>query len=452
MIGPLLYLLTFLILIAIALLMFLIMRGQGPAIAAMQGRFDALERSLERIDRAFREEMGKNREESALAGRQAREESGDSFRAFNDSVLRRMSESATAQKNQLDIFSNQLKTLTDHNIQKLDKINETVERKLASLQEDNNKKLEQMRATVDEKLHDTLEKRLGDSFKIVSERLEQVHKGLGEMQTLATGVGDLKKVLTNVKTRGIFGEIQLKSLLEQILTPEQYEENVATRHGSSARVEFAIKLPGRDDTHDHMLWLPIDAKFPQEDYLRLLDAQDRGDAVLLEEASKQLDRAIREMAKNIRDKYLDPPNTTDFGIMFLPTEGLYAEVLRRTGLFEQLQREFKVVITGPTTIAALLNSLQMGFKTLAIEKHSSEVWSLLGAVKTEFASFGTILDKTKKKLQEASNTIDSAATRTRVIERKLRNVHEIPAPEASKLLGDYDPLETADTKDLEPST
>jgi DNA recombination protein RmuC len=376
--------------------------------------------------------MAMNREE----GKHGRQELNDSFRAFNESVLRRMAENIGAQKDQLEIFSGQLKTLTDHNIQKLDKINETVEQKLALIQEDNNKKLEQMRATVDEKLHDTLEKRLGESFKIVSERLEQVHKGLGEMQSLAIGVGDLKKVLTNVKTRGTFGEIQLGSLLEQLLTREQYDSNVATKKGSNARVEFAIRLPGRGNSDDESVWLPIDAKFPQEDYLRLIEAQEQGNPLLVEESSRQLERAVKEMAKSIRDKYLDPPATTDFGIMFLPTEGLYAEVLRRTGLFEILQREFKVIITGPTTLAALLNSLQMGFKTLAIEKRSSEVWSLLGAVKTEFATFGAVLLKTKKKLDEASNTIDAAATRTRVIERKLRTVQELPAAEAGKILDD----------------
>lgn len=430
----LLYLLLILQLIIVGLLVLLLQRSSRDSLASITGRFDLLEKNQERAERLVRDEMARNREEST----NARQELNESFRAFNESVLRRMAESATIQKNQLDIFSNQLKTLTDHNIQKLDKINETVEAKLRSIQEDNNKKLEQMRATVDEKLHDTLEKRLGESFKIVSERLELVHKGLGEMQSLAVGVGDLKKVLTNVKTRGTFGEIQLGSLLEQLLTREQYEANVATRKGSNGRVEFAIKLPGRDENRDQSVWLPIDAKFPQEDYLRLVEAQEQGNPVAVEDASRQLERAVKEMAKAIRDKYLDPPATTDFGIMFLPTEGLYAEVLRRTGLFETLQRDFKVIITGPTTLAALLNSLQMGFKTLAIEKRSSEVWSLLGAVKTEFANFGTILDKTKKKLQEASNTIDSAATRTRVIERKLRTVQELPSAEAVKLLGDGD--------------
>jgi DNA recombination protein RmuC len=430
MIEPIPTLLLVLLLVNAGLLALLVQRSFRNPLVTAEVRFDALERNQERAERLLRDEMAKNRDES----KQDRQELNASFRVFNESVLRRMAENATAQKDQLDIFSGQLKTLTEQNVQKLDKINETVEKKLASLQEDNSKKLEQMRATVDEKLHDTLEKRLGESFKIVSERLEQVHKGLGEMQSLAVGVGDLKKVLTNVKTRGTFGEIQLGSLLEQLLTREQYETNVATKNGSNARVEFAIRLPGRNDTADRSVWLPIDAKFPQEDYLRLIEAQEQGNPLLMEETSRQLERSVKEMAKAIRDKYLDPPGTTDFGIMFLPTEGLYAEVLRRTGLFETLQREFKVILTGPTTLAALLNSLQMGFKTLAIEKRSSEVWTLLGAVKTEFATFGAVLDRTKKKLQEASNTIDSAATRTRVIERKLRTVQELPAAEAVKLL------------------
>ena len=283
-----------------------------------------------------------------------------------------------------------------------------------------------MRATVDEKLHDTLEKRLGESFKLVSERLELVQRGLGEMQSLANGVGDLKKVLTNVKTRGTFGEIQLASLLEQILAPGQYDSNVETRKGSGQRVEFALKLPGRDGTSDGMVWLPLDAKFPQEDYLRLIEAEETADIFAAAEAKKLLDRAVREMAKNIRDKYLDPPHTTDFGVMFLPTEGLYAEVLRLPGLFDALQRDFKVMVAGPTTLAALLNSLQMGFRTLAIEKRSAEVWNLLGAVRTEFSKFGIILEKTRKKLVEAGNHIDQAATRTRVIERKLRDVQDDP--------------------------
>lgn len=402
---------------------------------SLDTRIEAVERLLERQERMLRDEMSRNREESLLAARQGREESSIAVTAFGDSLLKRMSEIAGLQKNQLDIFAGQLKTMTISNEGRMDKLRETVESRLLVIQEDNARRLEQMRTTVDEKLHDTLEKRLGESFKLVSERLELVQKGLGEMQSLANGVGDLKKVLTNVKTRGTFGEIQLGSLLEQILAPGQYDSNVETHAGSGQRVEFALKLPGRDDgTAEGLVWLPLDAKFPQEDYLRLVEAQEVGDALAAADASKQLDRAVREMAKNIRDKYLDPPHTTDFGVMFLPTEGLYAEVLRRPGLFEALQRDFKVVITGPTTLAALLNSLQLGFRTLAIERRSAEVWNLLGAVRTEFSKFGIVLEKTRKKIQEAGNHIDQATTRTRVIERKLRDVQGLPQGEAAALL------------------
>jgi DNA recombination protein RmuC len=285
-----------------------------------------------------------------------------------------------------------------------------------------------MRATVDEKLQTTLEKRLGESFKQVSERLEQVYKGLGEMRNLATGVGDLKKVLTNVKTRGTWGEIRLSHILEQILTPDQYGVNVATKKNSNERVEFAIKLPGQDTDEQKVVWMPIDSKFPQEDYQRLLDAQEAADKELSEKSIKNLEMRIKTEAKFIKEKYIDPPHTTDFGIMFLPIEGLYAEVLRRPGLCDTLQREFRIVVTGPTTLAALLNSLQMGFRTLAIEKRSSEVWELLGVVKTEFGKFGDVLAKTKKKLKEASNTIGQAEVRTRAIERKLRDVEQVPQP------------------------
>jgi DNA recombination protein RmuC len=302
------------------------------------------------------------------------------------------------------------------------------------MQEDNSRKLEQMRSVVDEKLQSTLEKRLGDSFKQVSERLEQVYKGLGEMRSLATGVGDLKKVLTNVKTRGTWGEIRLSHILEQILTPDQYEVNVATKKGSNERVEFAIKLPGQGADKDKVVWLPIDSKFPQEDYQRLLDAQEAADKARAEISVKNLEVRVKAEAKAIRQKYIDPPNTTDFGIMFLPVEGLYAEVLRRPGLCDSLQRDYRIVVTGPTTLAALLNSLQMGFRTLAIEKRSSEVWELLGAVKTQFSKFGEVLAKTKKKLQEASNTIDQAEVRTRVISRKLSKVQELPSADSAKLI------------------
>jgi DNA recombination protein RmuC len=422
MIEPLLFVLVLLAVAAVVLLLVLLKRSGQETSVVQLARLDTLDRSLERNERLLREELAQH-------SRDSREEQRNSLRAFGESLLRRSTEIAGFQKSQLDTFAEQLKTLTQLNEQKFNTLRETVEGQLKSLQEDNNKKLEQMRATVDEKLHATLEKRLGESFKLVSERLEQVHKGLGEMQSLAAGVGDLKKVLTNVKTRGNFGEIQLGSLLEQLLTPEQYEANVATQPGSSQRVEFAIRLPGRDGNRESQVWLPIDAKFPQEDYLRLVEAQEQGNPQLVEESSRQLEKTVREMARNIRDKYLAPPHTTDFGIMFLPTEGLYAEVLRRTGLCESLQRECKVILTGPTTLAALLNSLQL-------EQRSSEVWALLGAVKTEFATFGDILDKTRKKLQEAGNTIEAAAVRSRAIEKRLRTVQELPADAAKAVLAE----------------
>jgi DNA recombination protein RmuC len=404
------------------------------ASSGLETKIDSMGHLLERQERMLREELARNREEAQITGRQGREENAIAVSTFGDSLMKRMSELAGLQKDQLDIFAGQLKSLTTSNEGRMDKLRETLEERLRLIQEDSARKLEQMRATVDEKLHDTLEKRLGDSFKLVSERLELVQRGLGEMQTLASGVGDLKKVLTNVKTRGTFGEIQLSSLLEQVLSPGQYEANVETRKGSGQRVEFALRLPGRDGTADGMVWLPLDAKFPQEDYLRLVEAQESGDALAAGEASKQLDKTVRLMAAQIRDKYMDPPHTTDFGVMFLPTEGLFAEVLRRPGLFDSLQRDFKVMIAGPTTLAAMLNSLQMGFRTLAIEKRSAEVWSLLGAVRTEFSKFGQILEKTSKKLQEAGNHIDAAAVRTRSIEKKLKGVQEMPGAEAAALL------------------
>jgi DNA recombination protein RmuC len=351
------------------------------------------------------------------------------------SLLSQLMEISNLQQNQLDNYAKQIMLLTQSNESRLDKMRETVEVSISRLQEDNSKKLDQMRATVDEKLHATLEQRLGESFKLVSERLEMVHKGLGEMQSLASGVGDLKKVLSNVKTRGTWGEIQLGNILEQVLSPEQYEKNVAVKKNSSERVEFAVKLPGRSDD-DECVWLPIDAKFPQEDYQRLLEALEQANPQAAEEAGKALEMRIKSCAKDIRDKYIDPPNSTDFAILFLPIESLYAEVLRRPGLCEALQLQFRVVVAGPSTLVALLNSLQMGFRTLAIEKRSSEVWGLLGAVKTEFAKFTDILDKTQKKLQEAGNTIESAARKSRNIQRKLKNVQELSVNEASSFIED----------------
>jgi DNA recombination protein RmuC len=311
------------------------------------------------------------------------------------------------------------------------------------MQSDNANKLEEMRKTVDEKLHATLEQRLGDSFKLVSERLELVHKGLGEMQTLAAGVGDLKKVLTNVKTRGTWGEVQLEALLDQVLTAEQYEKNVITRPGSNERVEFAIRLPGGEmgGNDKKPVWLPIDAKFPMEDYQRLIEAQERAEPVAVELAAKALEQRLRLEAKTIREKYVEPPYTTDFAILYLPTEGLYAEALRRAGLADSLQRDYRISIAGPTTLAALLNSLQMGFRTLVIEKRSSEVWSVLGAIKTEFGKFGEALDATRKKLEQATKSIESAGVRTRQIERKLKGVEALPVVEAQARLGALEEFE-----------
>jgi DNA recombination protein RmuC len=313
----------------------------------------------------------------------------------------------------------------------------TVEQRLQSIQADNEKKLEQMRATVDEKLHATLEQRLGESFKQVADRLEQVHKGLGEMQGLAKDVGSLNRVLTNVKTRGVFGEVQLAGLLEQVFTPEQYATNVETVPGSRERVEFAIKLPGQR-SDGVPLWLPIDAKFPREDYERLLDAQERADAPAVEAAGKAIENRLRLEARSIREKYIAAPHTTDFAILFVPTESLYAEALRRPGLTESLQREYRVMLTGPTTLLATLNSLQMGFRTLALEKRSAEVWEVLGAVKTEFGKFGDVLAKTQKKLKEASDTIDAAQTRTNVMARRLKSVEGLGESRTQTLLPGLD--------------
>jgi DNA recombination protein RmuC len=314
--------------------------------------------------------------------------------------------------------------------QRLENVRRTLEENLARLQQDNAAKLEQMRQTVDEKLHATLEKRLSESFRQVSERLELVHKGLGEMQSLAAGVGDLKKVLSGVKTRGVMGEVQLGALLEQVLTREQYEKNVATRPGSRERVEFAIKMPGHGT---QPLWLPIDAKFPLEDYQRLQAAQEAGDPAAVEQAAKALEARVRFEAKAIAEKYVEAPHTTEFALLYLPFEGLYAEVLRRPGLFEQLQRDLRVTVCGPTTLSALLNSLQMGFRTLAIEKRSSEVWTVLGAVKSEFGRFAEVLANTKRQLQSVTNSIDQAETRTRQIERKLKDVEGAPDSAAEAL-------------------
>ena len=414
----------------------------------MAAEFAVLTSNIDRLERGLKEELARNRAELGLSSKALREEIGNSLKGFTDSVGKQMAGTSQLQASQSEILIKQLQTLTTANEQRMDKMREGIEGGLKAIQLDNSKKLEEMRKTVDEKLHETLEKRLGESFKLVSDRLEQVHIGLGEMKTLASGVGDLKRVLTNVKTRGTWGEIQLGNLLEEVMAPDQYAQNVVTIPGSNNRVEFAIKLPGRDK-EGTIVWLPIDAKFPQEDYQRLLEAQEQANVVMAEEAGKALENRVKSEAKDIATKYISVPHTTEFGILFLPTEGLYAEVLRRPGLFDILLREYRVVISGPTTLAALLSSLQMGFRTLAIERRSSEVWSLLGAVKTEFGKFGDLLDKTGKKLQEAGNTIDNAARRSRAIERKLKDVQELPPAEASDLLGSMSEGEVAATRSEE---
>jgi DNA recombination protein RmuC len=365
-----------------------------------------LQESSSRAERLLREEFSAFRQESQNIARGQREEVQLSVRAFNDSFMQ-----------QFSAFSGM------------------VDGKLRLLTEETSKRLEEMRSTVDEKLQGTLERRLGESFRQVSERLEQVHRGLGEMQHIATGVGDLKKVLSNIKTRGTWGEVQLGALLEQILTPDQYAANISTRPRSTERVEFAIKLPGRDSDSHEPVWLPIDAKFPLDAYQKLVAAQESGAANMIDLATREFDGRVQGFARDIRDKYLSPPHTTDFGIMFLPTESLYAEVLRRPGLFDLIQRECRVVMAGPTTLTAILSSLQMGFRTLAIQKRSSEVWKLLGAVKHEFGLYGKILESVQKKLQEAANKIDDAASKTRRIESRLRRVEDLPEGEARSLLG-----------------
>ena len=385
-------------------------------------------------DQAVREELRAGREEAAGRSRELREEVSGSLGKTAELLTTTVGQLGTTQKEQLESVTKQVRTLVESNQQRMDGLRATISEQLNEMREANEKKLEEMRRTVDEKLQGTLEKRLGESFKLVSERLDAVHKGLGEMQTLATGVGDLKNVLTNVKVRGTWAEYQLEAILEQVLTPVQFDRNVATREGSAERVEFAIRLPGRGDDPDDCVWLPIDSKFPQEDYLRLAEAAREGDADSVAQSTKELLRSVTQSAKTISDKYLNPPQTTDFAVLYLPTEGLYAEVLRQPGLISQLQQDHRVVVSGPTTIAALLSSLRLGFRTLAIEKQASEVWQVLAAVKTEFGKFGGVLDKVKKQLATASNTIEETQTRTRVMARKLREVEQLPAGESDELL------------------
>ena len=444
--DPSLLLLLLLVAVAIAIgLLALLLRRRPEAL---------LEAHRARLEQALRDEQREGRSElrqslDGLSALQAQRIDGFGQRLgdFSERTDQRLdllretltedarkarSEGAELQQRFADALGQRLSELTQRNEQRIGEMRATLETQLQKLQADNAAKLEQMRATVDEKLQSTLETRLGESFRLVSERLEQVQRGLGEMQQLATGVGDLKRVLTNVKSRGIFGEVQLGNLLEQVLTIEQYDTNVITVPGSNERVEFAVRLPGSEP--GLAVRLPIDAKFPREDYERLLDAQDRVDPEAVAAAAAALERRLRDEAKKIRDKYVAPPHTTDFALLYLPAEGLYAEALRRPGLFEALQRDCRVTLVGPTTLLAVLNSLQMGFRTLAIEQRSSEVWQLLGAVKTEFAKFGDVLDNVKDKLDKASRQIEQTGVRTRAIQRQLRSVEALPADTSQRLL------------------
>ena len=380
--------------------------------------------------------LKENREELSTGIDKLTEKLDEKFKSLGESLKDNAKDDREAVTNALkefkESFSQSVKDFNELQKQKFGEMG----LKQDKLVETTNERLEKMRETVDEKLHKTLEERLGQSFKLVSDRLEAVQKGLGEMQSLASGVGDLKKVLSNVKTRGVLGEIQLGNILEQILAPEQYDKNVKTKSGSDAHVEFAIKLPGNTSSGKE-IYLPIDAKFPQEDFIRLQTAYDAGDVAAIETANKDLMRSIKNFAKDIKNKYIDPPNTTDFGIMFLPIEGLFAEVARQPEMITLLQREYKIVVTGPTTLAAMLNSLHMGFRTLAIQKRTSEVWNVLGAVKTEFGKFGGVLAKAQKKINEANNEIDSlVGTRTRMMLSKLKKVEELPSSESDKLIDD----------------
>ncbi len=390
---------------------------------ALQQVRDALDLRLKELQEGNEKKLGEVRLELASG-----------LQRTNDTLGKTLEAMMRSQQALHDTVHRQMKELLESNQLAMKNMRDTFDLRLKELQEGNEKKLEEMRRTVDEKLHDTLEKRLGESFKLVSDRLEAVHKGLGEMQSLANGVGDLKRVLSNVKVRGTWAEVQLGSILEQILAPGQFERNVRVKPESGETVEFAIRLPGSRDDPNAVVWLPIDSKFPQEDYVRLQEAADRGDGEALQKAAESLAQAVRLAAREVRDKYVSPPATTDFAIIFLATEGLYAEVLRQPGLMDELLHRYRVVVAGPTTLAAILSSLRMGFQTLAIEQRAAEVWRILGAVKTEFAKFGEVLGKVKRQLDTASRTIEQTSVRTRAMERTLRAVERLPEPEAQALL------------------
>ncbi|MCK5169592.1 MAG: DNA recombination protein RmuC [Bacteroidales bacterium] len=389
--------------------------------------------TLERTEKSIKDEFQRNRTEANEISKTNREELTKSLSSFGEQFSKNVKDLNELLRQKFGDFSKQQIDVNKQATDNIKEVENTIEKQLKSIREDNTKQLDEMRKTVDEKLQTTLEKRLGESFKQVSDRLEQVHKGLGEMQNIATGVGDLKKVLSNVKTRGILGEYQLENILEQILTPDQYSKNVATKKGSQANVEFALKLPGKESGKE--VWMPIDSKFPIEDYHVLLDAFEKGDKIEIENAQKALIKKIESFAKSISEKYIDPPHTTDFGIMFLPVESLYAEVLRHPGLFEILQTKYKITVTGPTTLSALLNSLQMGFRTLAVQKRSSEVWDILKAVKFEFKEFSGVLAKAHNQINTASGTLGKLrTTRTNVLERKLKDVETFTKIESKEIL------------------
>ena len=385
-------------------------------------------------DSAVREELRTGRSESAQAARNLREEVAATLNKTTESVTKTIDQLGSRQKEQLVEVTSQVKQLTDESRSRIEGLRSTISEQLTEIRNENEKKLEEMRKTVDEKLQGTLERRFNESFKVVGDQLEAVYKGLGEMKNLATGVGDLKNVLTNVKVRGTWAEYQLEAILQQILTPDQYERNVATKSDSSDHVEFAIRLPGPSNSPESPVWLPIDAKFPQEDYIRLMEASRSGDVEGIEQSTKELIRSVTASAKTITEKYVDPPHTTDFAVMYLPTEGLYAEVVRQPGLIEEFQTKYRVTVAGPTTMGALLNSLRLGFRTLVIEQRASEVWRVLAAVKSEFEKFGEALEKVKKRLNSASDAIEQTDVRTRAMERKLRGVEQLPSGQADELL------------------
>ena len=432
---------VFIILAAVVVLQLWLIKRPSVDLTPLSGKLETLQTLQERTERSVRDEIAHFRNEMQTQAHQERAELASSLKSFGDSVQKSMAEIAGLQRSQLEGFAAQLSLLTLTNEQKMDAVRLIVDEKLKQIQEDNTRQLDRMRETVDEKLQGTLEKRLGESFKQVSERLELVHQGLGDMRNLAAGVGDLKKVLTNIKTRGTWGEVQLGALLEEILAPEQYAKNVRIAEHSNETVEFAIKLPGQGEQGGDHILIPVDAKFPVEDYSRLLDAQENGDAGAADEAARLLETRIKNEAKDIFKKYISPPRTTDFGIMFLPSEGLYAEVIRRTALVQLLQREYHVVVSGPSTFAAFLNSLQMGFRSLAIQKRSGEVWKVLGEIKNEFEKFGLTLDAVRKKLEQATNSMDDVQKKSRTIQRKLRSVQDLPGGASEVLISDKAPLE-----------